>query len=138
LSIPGGPVLIQTKEKKTEDETSRPRPWRAGAGAPASAGPPPLESLVLAQQVAPGEPIQPPATAQPPPILPDDRVGDEVGVVILINARTGQKVRSLRDHKEQVDGLIFSPDGRRMAALSQTQYQVKPERRTVTRLVPVT
>jgi len=41
-----------------------------------------------------------------------------------------------RIDKQPISGLIFSPDGRRLAALSPTQYQGKSERRTVTKLVP--
>ncbi len=45
-------------------------------------------------------------------------VGSSVGGILLIDAATGQVLRTLRGHRDHVNALDFSPDGRQVASAS--------------------
>jgi WD40 repeat protein len=109
VAVAGGnraPDVQPKEDKKTDKDTSLPRVdrWQ--------------ESFVLASD-RPGEPQATAPADQPTPLVPDERLGGEAGVVLLVDLDSGQRVRGLRGHKEPAGRLVFSADGRRLAALCQ-------------------
>jgi hypothetical protein len=50
------------------------------------------------------------------------------GLVRLVDANTGQELRTLREHKSAVVGLAFAPDGKMLVSVGQAQAENSAER----------